>query len=469
MTEIVHLSALQARRLFQTGELSPVELMAAVIERAAKAEPVINAFCEQLFDQALEQAGQAEARYRDGTARPLEGIPVAAKEKHAIAGRTLTEGSLALDGTIATESHPVIERIQAAGGIIHARTTTPEFSIATYTHSRIWGVTRNPWNPDFTPGGSSGGSGASLAAGTSLLATGSDIGGSTRIPAAFNGVVGYKAPYGRIPGVAPMAADHYRGDGPMARTVADTIALANVMIGPDPRDHASLRPKLELPFSHEPVAGMRIALCIRLGDYEVHPEMEANTRAVAAALTLAGAVVEEIELPWTRWDVLLCMGAHFPALFGALVEEITADRRELVSSYTADYLDTLSRAREQITYFQGLRVETRLQRQLAEAMAGFDALLAPTTSIPGWHAGDDLKDSLVVNGVDYGSPLWGGMTMPFNISNRCPVLNVPSGMSSWGVPTGVQIVGHTYDDATVFRIGSAIEELRPWGPYPDLP
>ncbi|MEU1126503.1 amidase [Streptomyces sp. NPDC005899] len=186
--DLVHLNATDALQLFAGRALSPVELMRAVIERVEKVEPHINAFTERLCDEALEQARHAEARYlgEDGLAppRPLEGIPVAAKEKHAIVGRTLTEGSLAHEGRIATENAPVIDRILGAGGIIHARTTTPEFSLSTYTHSRMWGITRNPWNPDFTPGGSSGGAGASLAAGTTLLASACDIGGSTRIPAA---------------------------------------------------------------------------------------------------------------------------------------------------------------------------------------------------------------------------------------------------------------------------------------------
>ncbi|MFI8419242.1 amidase [Streptomyces sp. NPDC085479] len=468
--DLAYLSATEARRLFEARELSPVELMRAVIDRAERTEPVVNAFTERLFDEALAQARQAEDRFlgKGGlTPRPLEGIPVATKEKHAIAGRSLTEGSLVHAGTTATENAPVIDRILDAGGIIHARTTTPEFSIATFTHSRLWGVTRNPWNPDLTPGGSSGGAGASLAAGSTLLASASDIGGSTRIPAAFTGTVGFKAPYGRIPGTAPLSADHYRGDGPMARTVDDCVTLANVLAGPDPRDHVSLRPKLVLPASYDTVAGMRVALCLRLGAYELHPEIEANTRAVARALADAGAVVEEIELPWTRDDLLVSLAAHFSTIFGALVSEVAARHRDRMSAYAVAFADTMAEARERVSYLDGLRVETRLQRELAEAMAPFDVLVCPTTAVPGLPAGDDLLGRLVVNGEDHGEPLWAAMTAPFNINNRCPVLNVPSGRSSWGVPTGVQIVGHTYDDPTVFRVGKALEQLRPWSWGPD--
>jgi aspartyl-tRNA(Asn)/glutamyl-tRNA(Gln) amidotransferase subunit A len=182
---------------------------------------------------------------------------VATKEKHTIAGRSLTEGSLANKGVIAAESAPVVERVQAAGGIIHARTTTPEFSIAACTHTPMWGVTRNPWNTGFSPGGSSGGAGAALAAGSTPLATAPDIAGSTRIPASFTGTVGFKAPYGRIPGVPPLNMDFYRCDGPMARTVDDAALLTNVLAGPDPRDHLSLRPKVELPTELGSPHGMR--------------------------------------------------------------------------------------------------------------------------------------------------------------------------------------------------------------------
>ena len=468
--ELGRLSATEARRLFEARELSPVELMHAVIARAERTEPVVGAFTERLFDEALDRAREAEDRFlgKGGRApRPLEGIPVATKEKHAIAGRSLTEGSLVNVGNVATENAPVIDRVLDAGGIIHARTATPEFSVATFTHSRLWGVTRNPWNPRFTPGGSSGGAGASLAAGSTVLATASDIGGSTRIPAAFTGTVGYKAPYGRIPGAAPLNADHYRGDGPMARTVDDCLAFTNVLAGPDPRDHTSLRPKLVLPATFEPAAGLRIALCTDLGAYEVHPEVEANTRAAARALAEAGAQVEEISLPWTREDLLISLAAHFSTVFGAVVGEIAAEHREQLSAYTAAFADTMAEARKLFGYVDGLRVETRLQRELAEAMGPYDALICPTTAVPGLPAGDDLLGRLVVDGEDHGEPLWAAMTLPFNISNRCPVLNVPSGMSSWGLPTGLQIVGHTYDDAMVFRIGKALEQHLPWDRRPD--
>jgi aspartyl-tRNA(Asn)/glutamyl-tRNA(Gln) amidotransferase subunit A len=405
--DLPYLSATEARRLFEERELSPVELMRAVIEQAEQTEPVVGALTERIFEEALQQAHQAHERYENGTQRPLEGIPVATKEKHAIAGHSLTEGSLVNVGKIATENAPVVDRILQAGGIIHARTATPEFSLTYFTHSRLWG---------------------------------------------FTGTVGFKAPDGRIPGAAPLAIDHYRGDGPLARTVDDCALFTNVLSGQDPRDHASLPDQGKLPPSFESVAGDRIALSIALGDYEVHPEIEANTRAVASTLAGAGAQVTEIELPWTRADIRTALGGHLPAIFGALVQEIAKDHRDDLCTYTTEFAERMAVSREQFSYLDAVRAEARMQRQLAEAMRGFDVLIAPTTTTPGLPADAQLDEDI------YGA----GMTSPFNICNRCPVLNVPSGRSSWGIPTGVQIVGHPFDDAASFRVGKALEELRPW-------
>jgi aspartyl-tRNA(Asn)/glutamyl-tRNA(Gln) amidotransferase subunit A len=451
-SDLPYLSATEARRLFEARELSPVELMRAVIEQAERTEPVVNAFTERIFEEALQQAQQAQERYANGTQRPLEGIPVATKEKHAIAGRSLTEGSLINAGKVATENAPVIDRIEQAGGIIHARTTTPEFSLTLFTHSRMWGVTRNPWNPELTPGGSSGGAAASLAAGSTTLATGSDIAGSIRVPAAFTGTVGFKAPYGRIPGVAPLSLDRFRGDGPLARTVDDCALFTNVLAGQDPRDHTSLPALSKLPQQYQPVVGARIALSVTLGDYEVHPELAANTRAVASTLADAGAEVTEIELPWTQSDIRTAIGGHLPALLGEIVLELARDHRDDLSTYTVAFAERMAVFREQFSYLDAARAEARMQRQLAEAMDGFDALIAPTTVTPGLPADAGLDADI------YGA----AMTSPFNICNRCPVLNVPSGRSSWGIPTGVQIVGHPFDDEASFRVGKALEELRPW-------
>jgi len=286
MSEMMYLPATEVLRRFRERSFSPVEYLETLAARIEETEPLINAVAERLLDEALAAARQAETVYATHAedARPLEGLPVAAKAEHPIAGRLFTDGSLAFAERIATVTHPIIERIQNAGGIIHVRTTTPEFSCAPFTHSKLWGVTRNPWNLTYSPGGSSGGSAASLAAGTTPLATGSDIGGSIRIPASFTGVVGFKPPYGRVPALAPYNLDAYCHDGPLARTVADCALLQNVIAGPHPLDVVSLRPALAIPTELGGVRGLRLAFAVNLGDWHVDPEVEANTRAVAQAL-----------------------------------------------------------------------------------------------------------------------------------------------------------------------------------------
>ncbi|MFI6324418.1 amidase [Nonomuraea sp. NPDC050556] len=461
-----YLSATEALRLFRSRDLSPVELMTSVIDRADAVEPHVNALSERLFEEALAQAKQAERAYAPGgDPRPLEGLPVATKDEQPITGRIASDGSLAFTDQVALVTHPVIERIQAAGGIVHARTTTPEFCCAAFTHSKVWGVTRNPWNLDYSPGGSSGGSGAALASGTATLATGSDIGGSIRIPAANTGTVGYKPPYGRVPAMPPYNLDHYCHDGPMARTVADCALLQNVIAGPHPLDVVSLRPAVRLPERLGDVAGMRVAFAPNLGDWEIEPEVAANTAAVADALREAGAIVEEVEVGLRRADVMRAVFIHFGAIFGPMVARIPD--QDLLTAYARAFVTDTRDAGDFLT---GLELEADVYARIGPLLDDYDALICPTTGAPGLLAGEEYIDTkLTVNGVELDHYLGYALTPVFNIASRCPVLAVPSGRSSSGVPTGVQIVGRTYDDATVFHLGAALERVRPWSFQEALP
>ncbi|WP_067139555.1 amidase [Microtetraspora malaysiensis] len=469
MTDLAYLPATEALRLFRSRELSPVELMAAVIDRAEAVEPQVNALSERTFEEALLQAKQAERAYRDGSPRPLEGLPVAAKDEQPIAGRLATDGSLAYAGHVAEVTHPIIERIVAAGGIIHARTTTPEFCCAGFTHSKLWGITRNPWNLDYSPGGSSGGSGAALASGTAMLATGSDIGGSIRLPAANTGTVGFKPPYGRVPAMPPFNLDHYCHDGPMARTVADCALLQNTIVGPHPHDVVSLRPAVRIPDRLGDVTGMRVAYAPSLGDWEIEPEIAANTEAVADALREAGAIVEEVAVGLRRADVMRAAFIHFGAIFGPMVGRVAAEHGDLLNPYALAFAADAARAMEEPgAFLTGLEIEAAIYRPIGELLDRYDALICPTTGASGLRAGEEYVDTkLSVNGVELDHYLEYSLTTVFNIASRCPVLNVPSGRASNGVPTGVQIVGRGYDDATVFHVGTAVEHVRPWAHRPD--
>jgi Asp-tRNA(Asn)/Glu-tRNA(Gln) amidotransferase A subunit family amidase len=470
LSALHYLSATEALARFRARDLSPVELLDAVIARAEAVEPTVNALCHTFYDAAREQARAAERRYASGDARALEGIPLAIKEEEAVAGQPWTQGSLIYRDLIADYSSAFAQRLLDAGAIVHARSTAPEFSCAYYTHSRLWGVTRNPWNPAVAAGGSSGGAGAALAAGTTTLASGSDIGGSIRVPASFNGVVGFKPPYGRVPQDPPFNLDTYCHCGPLARTVADCALLENVMAGPHASDIVSLRPKLVLPERFKGIAGLRIALSLDLGDWPIDPEVRANTLAVADALRAAGATVEEVDLRLGREQVRRAIAIHFQTIFGPWVAAEVAAHRELVTPYVAAFGPTTAAIVGGASVLAGLELEAELYAPLGALLEHYEALVCPTVGTRGLEAGEDYLDGgPAVAGERLESDGEAMMTAPFNILSRCPVLAVPSGVADNGVPTGVQIVGRTYDDETVFHIGAALERERPWAERrPDL-
>jgi aspartyl-tRNA(Asn)/glutamyl-tRNA(Gln) amidotransferase subunit A len=465
--DLHYTAAVDALRMFRSKELSPVELMQAVIERAEKVEPKINAFADTHYESALQSARSAEARYagRGESPRALEGLPVAVKEEAAIAGQKNTLGSLALKDVIADHTSAFVQRILDAGGIVHARTTTPEFACAPVTWSKLWGVTRNPWNLDFSPGGSSGGSGASLAAGTTTLATGSDIGGSIRIPASFCGVVGFKPPYGRVPEVEIFNLDHYCHEGPLARTVRDCALLENVIAGPHPSDVASLRPKLEIPSDLAGIKGLRIALSHELGCYEVDADVVANTRSAADRLREAGAIVEEVSLPWDRAMIGRAGRIHFGMIFGPTIKGHYERARDQLTSYAKLFIEDSNEITKD-SFIEGLAVEAKIYEPLGELLERYDALVCPTFAVPALPAEYDGEPT-IVNGKTMSDWFDVLMTLPFNIASRCPVLSVPSGRARNGVPTGLSIVGKTYDDVTVFRVASAFERVQPWLDSPE--
>ena len=452
--DVHYLTASEALALFHAGDLSPVELMQATIDRIEAVDGEVNALPIRFFDEALEGARQAEARYarRGGRPRPLEGIPVAVKDEVEVAGQPCTEGSLILKDYVAEHTAACIQRVIDAGGIIHARSATPEFCCAAITDSRLWGVTRNPWNLAYSPGGSSGGSGAALAAGMTTLATGSDIGGSIRIPASFCGVVGFKPPYGRVPQEPPFNLDHYCHDGPMARTVEDCRLLENVMAGPHRDDIVSLRPKLSIPRDLPGIEGWRIAMSADMGGFEVDDEVRANIAAAAATFRALGADVEAVGLTLRMADLREAARAHFGTIFGSLIAQALPEHRELMTSYAIEFAEDA--ARPNVGYFRSLEIESEIYAAVADVLEDHRILITPAFGVPALKATADDYDLEVMYRC--------GMTLPFNMCSRCPVLVVPCGRSRDGVPLGVQIVGRTYDDVSVFRAAAAFAAALPW-------
>jgi aspartyl-tRNA(Asn)/glutamyl-tRNA(Gln) amidotransferase subunit A len=464
--DLAYLPATEALARFRDRSLSPVELAQALIDRAEQVEPTVNALCVRYFDQALAQAKQAEARYagHGEPPRPLEGICVGIKDEMPIEGQPMSGGSLVYQDLVADHTDPMGSRLIEAGAILHARTTAPEFSCAGFTHSKLWGITRNPWNPEFAVGGSSGGAGASLASGTSTLATGSDIGGSIRIPAGWNGVVGFKPPFGRVPQMPPWNLDQYCHQGPMARTVADAALFENVVSGPHPLDPVAIAPQLVLPQHFESIQGLRVAYCLSPGGWPIDPEVAANTEAAALALADAGAAVEQIEMSprWGPENVMDLAMAHFGAFMGALIASEVAEHRDLVMDYSVDLAERATRSGGK-TFAEGILGEVELHADLARIHARYDLLVVPTNVSRGLVAGDSyVGRAPQIGGTTPEFYLTACFTTPFNICSRNPVLAVPSGFADNGVPTGVQLVGRPYDDLTAFRAGAALEQVRPW-------
>ncbi len=457
--ELYYLSATEALDLFRKRQLSPVELMQAVIQRTETVEPAIHAFSYRYFDQALEAAKRAERRYQQGNARPLEGLPVAVKDEAYIGGQITSNGSLLLTDQVADHTSPYVERLIEAGGIIHARTTTPEFSITAVTWSKLWGVTRNPWQLALTPGGSSGGSAAALASGTAALATGSDIGGSIRIPAAMCGVVGYKPPYGRIPEDPPFNLEYYNHIGPLARTVQDCLLFENVLAGPHPEDIASLYPKLTLPAQFEPIEGWHIAYSLDLGYYTIDDATRRNTLAAVETFRAVGATVEEVTLDWSAAAYKAAIDHICYGVSGALLRQAVASAPTLVTSYVQQMAERAQR----VTMQEALEAES-LAAQMYKTLSGiferYDLLICPTlvtNAVPAEF--DHTVDTVTVNGVTYQALEW-LMTYPFNMLSRCPVLNVPAGLAPNGAPTGIQLVAPPYQDEIAFQAGMAYENAR---------
>jgi Asp-tRNA(Asn)/Glu-tRNA(Gln) amidotransferase A subunit family amidase len=458
--ELNYVSATDAINLFKSGQLSPVELLEAIVQRSSEIEETVNPFADQYFSAARVRAKKAEARYLKGNPRRLEGIPLLVKDSSAIKGIRATVGSLMNAQRIDQHTDPVIERLMRSGANFFARSTCPEFCWLFACHSRMWGVTRNPWRLDITPGGSSGGSAAAVAAGATTIATGSDSTGSIRQPAAQCGVVGYKSPYGRNPLDQHSSFDPYVNVGPITRTIADAALMQNVMSGRHPLDHNSLRQKINIPDNLGSIKGMKIACSMDLGHYLVVDDVRRETQAVMDCLRDAGAEIVEIPINWASEAIRLAH-CHEEFIFSGLLQNAIKNHGDKMSDYVPELFETASAVTAD-DYRRSLEVAGTVWREhLGPLFKNYDALITPGVSCPEVPAENLQKDLIRVNGEDI-TDTDTAMTALFNMFNRCPVLSVPAGMTDQGLPVGIQIVGRPYDDITTFKIGRAIEDRRPW-------
>jgi Asp-tRNA(Asn)/Glu-tRNA(Gln) amidotransferase A subunit family amidase len=449
-----------ARRI-AAKDLSPVVVVKNALRRIEEVNGRLNCFCFVYPEEALAKARAAEkAVMRGDPLGPLHGVPIAIKDLTPTKGKRTTLGSYTHEHWVPERSATIVERLEAAGAIMVGKTTTPEFAYSSFTKSPLWGVTRNPWDPSRTPGGSSGGSGAAVASGCVAIAEGTDMGGSVRIPASFCGLVGLKPSLGRIPlDLLPSVFDNISHFGPLARTIDDAGLFLAASAGPSDADIQSLPPGPRIP-ARIPgaIKGRRLALDVDLGIYAVDPEVEAMVRAAADDLRRAGAIVEEVDLGWTpairdAWYVLwkVFMAAFFGHLLEAWREKMDPNIVALIEGGRA--ISAVEHKRTEI-------VRTEQWRKLARVLADHDALLCPTMAQPAPRV--ELSDAsfgeLDANGKVKGLD----MTEVFNNVPQCPALSVPAGFTRAGLPVGLQIVGRRFDELGVLRIGKALERIRPW-------
>lgn len=452
--EICRLGIDAALRLFGARKLSPVELLTALIQRADETEPIVNALSERHSEEALVAARAAESRYmgRGDEPRALEGIPFSVKASLAVQGRRLTAGSLVYKDRVSELTEPTIQRLLDAGGILHAQTTCPEFSWAWVCYSRLYGVTRNPWNSEISSGGSCGGSAAAVAAGSTVFSIGADSAGSIRMPSAMCGVVGYKPPSGRNPEGLIYCDDLYNDYGPITRTVQDCITVQNVIAGPHPEDNNSLKPKLTLDSSPASVGGLRMAYSMNLGFMEIAEDVRSNTLRALDKLRDAGAIVEEVAIDWAREA---CDAADWYGDFmaGDLFAEMVAHHPDQLTDYTPYFAKTcLQATREQ--FIESFLATNRAWSKFSPIFDRYDAFLCPTVATTQVPAEMKPWEDMVIN--DQVVDRW-VLTLLFSMFRTCPVITVPSGLAENGVPTGLQIVGRTFDDPMVMRIAAAVE------------
>ena len=460
-------TAARAAASIRAGKLSPVELMRAVLDAARAAIPVLNPFVTLLEERAMAEARQAEQAVRDGRPLPpLHGIPVSIKDQVDVAGVPTTHGSAIFAGDVAPADDPVVARLRAAGAIVFAKTTLPEFGHKGLTDGPSFGTTRNPWDMTRTTGGSSGGAAAAVASGIGPIAVGTDGAGSIRIPAACCGIVGLKPTLGSIPWQrATDGFGNYTYAGPMSRSVADAALMRAAMLGPDPSDPWTLgrgaEPGLSPNLVGSDLAGLRIGVVERAANPRVQREMADNTAASVAALVELGAEAEPagMDIDWME----LPGRVMYQANFAVAMRPHLAQWREQMDPTLLAYMERGDRF--SLTEFREAQyARTRLFRSIQALFERFDVLVTPTLACTALPADfDAAHDEVVIDGERCGITRqgWSSYVYPFNLTGH-PALTIPSGFDAAGLPTAVQLVGKWGADLDLLRLGGVLEQVRPW-------
>ena len=464
MTELAWAPAAELAALIRTRQLSPVELMRFTLDRATRSQPVLNAFITLCPEQAMDAARAAEqAVMRGDPLPPLHGLPMAVKDLIPTAGVRTTWGSRIFADHVPDKDAAVVARLKQAGAILFGKTTTPEFGQQCLTEAPLFGRTRNAWSAERTSGGSSGGAAVAAACGIGALHIGTDGGGSGRIPAACNGVVGFKQGLGVVP-------QEYAQDGfgniscitPLTRTVADTALMLDAMAGPHPDDPLTAgRPQpcfTAAARAEGDLAGLRVAWRPRLGNTHVAAEVLRLCGAAMDTLTGLGAAVEATEAPFDNPEAVwfVVNGSYRMAQFGhhlarhrAIMCPTFVRQMDRVADYSAQEL------------YRGIFQRTALFRQAQAWFETADIVAMPTLSRTALPIDQDFFGPIEIDGRDAPNlrAAWYPYTMPFNLTGH-PAISLPCGFADDGLPVGLQLVARPGEDAALLRIATLFEATQ---------
>jgi aspartyl-tRNA(Asn)/glutamyl-tRNA(Gln) amidotransferase subunit A len=441
---------------FRKKTLSPVEVAKAVVARIEKLNPVFNAF-NLVSDRVLDDARASEERWMSGQPRGLlDGVPVSIKDIILTKGWPTLRGSKTIDRKGPwNDDAPATARLREHGAVLLGKTTTPEFGWKGVTDSPLTGITRNPWNKAKTPGGSSGGAAAAVAAGMGPLAVGTDGGGSIRIPCSFTGLFGIKASFGRVPAWPLSPFGTVAHVGPMTRSVADAALMLNVLAQPDARDWHALPhdPRDWRAGLDQGIADLRIAYSPDLGYAKVDKEIREIVAKAVAVFEELGAKVEEknpgFEDPAPLFMTHWFSGAAF------LLKGIPKEKHKLIDPGLVE----MAAQGEKVTAHELLDAQIKrgaLGAHMNVFHRDYDLLVTPTLAIAAFDAGKEVADKMLQSRWTD----WTPFTFPFNLTQQ-PAASIPCGFTKDGLPVGLHLVGPRYADALVLRAARAFETARP--------
>lgn len=451
-----------AAEKIKTRELSPVELAASVLGRIDAVEDKITAFATVTADLATTAAARAEGEIAAGNYRgPLHGIPVGIKDLYETAGVPTTSSSRVRADYVPERDSAVVEKLLAAGSVMVGKTHTHEFAFGAVTPT-----TRNPWDLDRIPGGSSGGSGAAVAAGECFVGMGSDTGGSIRIPASVCGTVGLKPTYGRVSrrGVASLSwsLDHV---GPLTRTVADAALVMNVIAGYDRADPASVDAPVPDFTATPDLTGLTIGVPTNYYTERVDPQVHAAIGAAITLLAEQGARKREIEIPLAEYIL--------PTEWGIVLPEASAYHQQMLRDSAGLYTDEVRLFLEvgelvlATDYVKALRARTLIQQRWRDIFFDVDVLIAPTLAAPAVPV-DDPRIAWPDGSTESATDAYVRFSAPANVTGL-PSLSVPCGFTDAGLPIGMQIIGKPFAEPTLLAVGQLYESSTDWPKLAPLP